>query len=130
MREAPCSLDHAQHRNEILTVARGRRITAVRVFGSVARGEAHSGSDIDLIVEIEPGRSILAQGEFQPEVEELHGVPVHSCPHQVGGEVGAPLPPPGRPTSWPRRCRGWSPAGYNPREPTVAGDTSQKCRCR
>lgn len=48
-----------QHRNEILTVARGRGITAVRVFGSVARGEAHSGSDIDLIVEIEPGRSIL-----------------------------------------------------------------------
>lgn len=38
-----------QHRNEILTVARGRGITAVRVFGSVARGEAHSGSDIDLI---------------------------------------------------------------------------------
>jgi uncharacterized protein len=67
-----------QHRNEILTVARGRGITAVSVFGSVARGEAHSGSDIDLIVEIEPGRSILAQGGFQTEVEELLGVRVHT----------------------------------------------------
>ena len=66
------------YRNEILNVARERGITAVRVFGSVARGEARSGSDVDLIVEVEPGRSILAQAGFQTEVEELLGVPVHT----------------------------------------------------
>lgn len=34
----------------------------VRVFGSIARGEADAASDLDLLVEMEPGRSLLDLG--------------------------------------------------------------------
>jgi predicted nucleotidyltransferase len=67
-----------RHRAEILALARQRGITAVRVFGSVARGDERTDSDVDLIVEVEPGRSIFAQAGFQVEVEELLNVPVHT----------------------------------------------------
>ena len=49
----------------------------MRVFGSVARGEAGPNSDVDFLVEVEPGRSILAVGGFLDEVSELIGTPVH-----------------------------------------------------
>lgn len=48
----------------------------VRVFGSTARGEDTSESDIDLLVKLEPGRSLLDLGGFLYEIRELLGVPV------------------------------------------------------
>lgn len=48
----------------------------VRVFGSVARGEADDRSDIDLLVEMEPGRSLLDLGGLQYELERRFGRPV------------------------------------------------------
>jgi uncharacterized protein len=64
-------------RPEINAIARRRGIGNVRVFGSVARGDAGPESDIDFLVEVEPGRSILAVGGFLDEVSELIGKPVH-----------------------------------------------------
>ncbi len=49
----------------------------MRVFGSVARGDAGPDSDVDFRVQVEPGRSILAVGGFLDEVSELIGKPVH-----------------------------------------------------
>lgn len=46
-------------REEILHIAASHGARNVRVFGSVARGEADEKSDIDLLVEFEPGRSLL-----------------------------------------------------------------------
>jgi predicted nucleotidyltransferase len=46
-------------RDEIARCAATHGARNVRVFGSVARGEAGSASDIDLLVEMEPGRSLL-----------------------------------------------------------------------
>ena len=66
-----------QHREAILAIARNRGITRVQVFGSVARGEATGRSDVDFLVEVEPGRTILAVGGFLDEVSELLGQPVH-----------------------------------------------------
>jgi predicted nucleotidyltransferase len=66
-----------QYREPISRIARRRGITSVRVFGSVARGEATDDSDVDLLVEVEPGRTILAVGGFLDEVSELLGRPVH-----------------------------------------------------
>lgn len=43
----------------------------MRVFGSVARGEADEASDLDLLVEMEPGRSLLDLGGLKVELEEL-----------------------------------------------------------
>ena len=64
-------------RPEINAIARRRGIGDVRVFGSVARGEAGPNSDVDFLVEVEPGRSILAVGGFLDEVSEVIGTPVH-----------------------------------------------------
>jgi predicted nucleotidyltransferase len=47
----------------------------VRVFGSVARGGAGSGSDLDVLVEM--NRGLLAQAALQNDLEDLLGCPVH-----------------------------------------------------
>jgi predicted nucleotidyltransferase len=43
-----------RHREEILDIARNRGISDVQVFGSVARGDARSDSDVDFLVVVEP----------------------------------------------------------------------------
>jgi predicted nucleotidyltransferase len=48
----------------------------IRVFGSVARGEAEKESDIDLLVDYMPGHGGFAFVEFCEEVETLLGRPV------------------------------------------------------
>jgi predicted nucleotidyltransferase len=46
-------------REEILGYAAERGARNVRVFGSIARGESSPGSDVDLLVEMESGRSLI-----------------------------------------------------------------------
>lgn len=60
-------------RQEILRIAAKHGARSVRVFGSVARGEANTQSDIDFLVELEPGRSLLDLGGLQYELESLLG---------------------------------------------------------
>jgi predicted nucleotidyltransferase len=48
----------------------------VRVSGSIARGEATEGSDIDLLVDLEPGRGILDLGGLGSDLSALLGVRV------------------------------------------------------
>jgi uncharacterized protein len=60
-------------REEILRVAAGHGAHNVRIFGSFARGEADEASDIDFLVEMEPGRSLLDLGGLQVELESLLG---------------------------------------------------------
>lgn len=42
----------------------------VRVFGSVARGDARPGSDVDLLVDVEPGTGLLELGAMEDELEQ------------------------------------------------------------
>lgn len=49
----------------------------VRLFGSAARGEAGSESDVDLLVDLEPGRSLFDLGGLLMDLEELLGCKVH-----------------------------------------------------
>jgi predicted nucleotidyltransferase len=49
----------AERREEILRLAKRRGANSLRVFGSVARGEANEDSDLDLLVAWEPGRRVL-----------------------------------------------------------------------
>ncbi len=63
-------------REEILRVCAKYGAHNVRVFGSVARGEATEESDIDLIVDFEPGRSLLDHAGLWLELQELLGVRV------------------------------------------------------
>lgn len=64
------------HRHRLLSLARRRGITDVRVFGSMARGEADEGSDVDLLVTLSPGVSALALGGLLLDAQELLGRPV------------------------------------------------------
>jgi predicted nucleotidyltransferase len=48
----------------------------VRVFGSVARGEADEQSDIDLLVEFDPGRSLFDHAALWLELQDLLGCKV------------------------------------------------------
>lgn len=66
----------ARHRDEIVATAARHGARNVRVFGSVARGEAHSGSDIDIVVQLEPGRTLFDVGALAYDLEELLGCPV------------------------------------------------------
>jgi predicted nucleotidyltransferase len=63
-------------REEILRVSARHGARNVRIFGSVSRGEADEASDIDFLVEMEPGRSLLDLGGLQVELESLLGRPV------------------------------------------------------
>jgi predicted nucleotidyltransferase len=65
-----------EKREEILRIAAKHGARNVRVFGSVARREADERSDIDFLVEMEPGRSLLDLGGLQYELERLLGCPV------------------------------------------------------
>ena len=58
-------------REEILSIAASHGARNVRVFGSVARGEAGENSDIDLLVELDQGRSLLDLTGLVVDLEEL-----------------------------------------------------------
>jgi hypothetical protein len=60
-------------REEILALASRYGARNVRVFGSVARGEDHPESDLDLLVEFESGRGLLAHTALVRELEQLLG---------------------------------------------------------
>ncbi len=62
-----------EKREEILRVCAKHGARNVRVFGSVARGDADEQSDIDLIVEFEPERSLLDHAALWLELQELLG---------------------------------------------------------
>jgi hypothetical protein len=62
-----------QRRQSILRVAARHGARNIRVFGSAARGDADEHSDIDLLVEIDPGRSLLDMGGLLMELRELLG---------------------------------------------------------
>ena len=65
-----------EKREEILRVAAKRGAQNVRLFGSVARGEADSESDLDILVDLESGRSLLDLGGLWSDLNDLLGVEV------------------------------------------------------
>jgi predicted nucleotidyltransferase len=60
-----------EKRDEILRIAARYGARNVRIFGSVARHEADERSDIDFVVDLEPGRSLFDLGGLQYELEQL-----------------------------------------------------------
>ena len=60
-------------RADIRRLAARHGAHSVRVFGSFARGEAGPDSDIDLLVDFEPGRSLLDQVTLAQELEASLG---------------------------------------------------------
>lgn len=60
-------------REDILRIATKYGAYNVRVFGSVARGEADPESDVDLLVDMEPGRSLFDLGGLLMDLQDLLG---------------------------------------------------------
>jgi hypothetical protein len=62
--------------DDILAVARRHGIREVRVFGSAVRGTDTEASDIDLLVDLEPGVDLFDLAAFVVAVEKMTGFPV------------------------------------------------------
>lgn len=60
-----------RHRDEIIAIGQRHGVSNIRVFGSVARGEADERSDLDLLVDPGPDASLFTLTAFALEVETL-----------------------------------------------------------
>jgi hypothetical protein len=72
-----------RQRDRIVALAERHGAHNVRVFGSVARGQANPESDVDLVVDFERGRSLMDHGELMMDLEEVLG-----CRVEVVSERG------------------------------------------
>ena len=63
-------------KDEILRIAAKHGARNVRVFGSVARGEARPDSDVDFLVDMEPGRTLFDMGGLLMDLRALLGLDV------------------------------------------------------
>jgi predicted nucleotidyltransferase len=57
-------------RTAVLTIARRYGAREVQVFGSVVRGEADAASDVDFLVDLEPGRSVMDLGGLLMDLQD------------------------------------------------------------
>lgn len=73
----------SERRAEIADLVRRHRGRSIAVFGSVARGDEHGGSDIDLLVDFEPGSSLFDLLHLQDDLSSLLGCQVDVV--SVGG---------------------------------------------
>ncbi len=64
------------HRNQIILLGNQYGASNIRIFGSASRNEAKLTSDLDFIVTLEPGHTLLDLGGFLMEVQEILGMPV------------------------------------------------------
>lgn len=60
-------------RQEILALAARHGARRLQVFGSFARGEACAGSDVDFLVELGPGATLIDLGSLQMDLQDLLG---------------------------------------------------------
>jgi uncharacterized protein len=63
-------------REDILRIATKYGAYNIRIFGSVARREADVNSDVDFLVEMEPGRSLFDLGGLLIELQDILGCEV------------------------------------------------------
>jgi predicted nucleotidyltransferase len=66
----------AKHKAEIKKLASVHKALDIKVFGAVARGEDHPGSDVDLLVKFAPDASLFDQAGLSQDIEDILGVHV------------------------------------------------------
>jgi uncharacterized protein len=78
-----------ERRAEIVALANAHGAHNVRVFGSIARGEASVASDIDLLVDFDADRSLMDHGELLMDLEDKLGCRVDLVSARgLGGRFG------------------------------------------
>ncbi|MBS1116754.1 MAG: hypothetical protein H6Q87_1138 [candidate division NC10 bacterium] len=70
------SMTNARNTTDIRRLARVHGMRRLRVFGSRGRGEARPTSDLDLLVDLGPGRDLLDLAGFKLDLEEALGYKV------------------------------------------------------
>jgi uncharacterized protein len=65
-----------QNREAILEIARRHGAEDVRIFGSIARGDAKGGSDVDILVRFAAGRTLLDHAALIADLQDLLGIRV------------------------------------------------------
>jgi predicted nucleotidyltransferase len=63
-------------KKDILIIAAKHGARNIRIFGSVARGEARLDSDVDFLVDMEPGRTLFDMGGLLMDLRDLLGLEV------------------------------------------------------
>jgi uncharacterized protein len=72
--QSPPTLEELRlHRDEIIALARRNKAFNVRVFGSVARGDAQPESDIDILVAFQPGASLFELSALWQDLRDMLG---------------------------------------------------------
>lgn len=65
-----------RQRRRLFDAAERHGVSHLRAFGSLARGEATAESDVDLLVDLKPGRTLLDLAAFRREAGEILDLPV------------------------------------------------------
>jgi predicted nucleotidyltransferase len=83
-----------RHRDELIAAARRHRARKVRLFGSVATGRDRAGSDVDFLVDFEPGATLLDLADLK---DEFWGVQSMYCrlggsSHEMRTSAATPCP--------------------------------------
>ena len=63
--------DIKSQKNKITELAQKRGIRNIRIFGSYAHGQADANSDLDLLITMDPDRSLLDRIGFMHDMEDL-----------------------------------------------------------
>lgn len=71
------------HREEIVALAAARGASNPRIFGSVARGDADDGSDVDILVDFDTSHGLWPLMELADELEALLGRRVDIAPREL-----------------------------------------------
>jgi predicted nucleotidyltransferase len=69
-----------RHREDLVAAAAAHGVNNLRVFGSVARGEERTDSDVDLLADFPPGLSLSGLGRLQADLEGILGTRVDLIP--------------------------------------------------
>jgi predicted nucleotidyltransferase/DNA-binding XRE family transcriptional regulator len=69
-----------RHRKDLVAAAAGHGVSNLRVFGSVARGEDHPDSDVDLLADFPPGLSLFGFARLEDDLEAFLGARVDLIP--------------------------------------------------
>ena len=60
----------------VLALARRHGASNLRIYGSIAKGQEHNGSDLDLLVDLAADQTLLGLIRLRQELEDLLGCPV------------------------------------------------------
>jgi predicted nucleotidyltransferase len=75
--------DVRSHKGALIAIAERHGATNIRVFGSIARGDNSNSSDLDLLVDLEAGRTLMDLGGLLMDLQEEIGTTVEVATERI-----------------------------------------------